>query len=133
MHKNLLQKTAGLAAALVVFSCASVFAEPVDLARERLDKFADYVAERQTKDIGYPLNHNIQLEGFYKWLTDRGIYKVMIDNAGDPYHIHGGYMNALEFEREVIETFGPHYGFDTKDVWGLVSFSGTVCLAIFDQ
>ena len=51
MHKNLLKKTAGLAAALVVFSCASVFAEPVDLARERLDKFADYVAERQTKDI----------------------------------------------------------------------------------
>ena len=71
------------------------------------------------------MNHNIQLEGFYKWLTDRGIYKVMINNAGDPYHIHGGYMNALEFEREVIETFGPHYGFDTKDVWGLVSFSGT--------
>ena len=125
MHKNLLKKTAGLAVALVVFSCASVFAEPVDLARERLDKFADYVAERQTKDIGYPLNHNIQLEGFYKWLTDRGIYKVMINNAGDPYHIHGGYMNALEFEREVIETFGPHYGFDTKEVWGLVSFSGT--------
>ena len=29
---------------MVVFSCASVFAEPVDLARERLDKFADYVA-----------------------------------------------------------------------------------------
>lgn len=74
MHKNLLKKTAGLAAALVVFSCASVFAEPVDLARERLDKFADYVAERQTKDIGYPLNHNIQLEGFYKWLTDRAWY-----------------------------------------------------------
>ena len=63
----------------------------------------------------------------------RGIYKVMINNAGDPYHIHGGYMNALEFEREVIETFGPHYGFDTKDVWGLVSFSGTVCLEIFGQ
>ena len=57
----------------------------------------------------------------------------MINNAGDPYQIHGGYMNALEFEREVIETFGPHYGFDTKEVWGLVSFSGTVCLEIFDQ
>lgn len=49
----------------------------------------------------------------------------MINNAGDPYHIHGGYMNVLEFEREVIETFGPHYSFDTKEVWGLVSFSGT--------
>ncbi len=125
LHTNYLKKTAALAAALVVFSCASAFSAPVDMAKERLDSFADYVAERQTKDFGYPLNHNIQLEGFYQWLTDRGIYKAMVNNAGDPFHIHGGYMHALEFEREVIEIFGPHFGFDVNNLWGLVSFSGT--------
>ena len=125
MRLSFKKKTAGFMAALLVLSCGYAFAAPVDLAKERLDGYAAYVAERRTKDIGYPLNHNIQLEGFYKWLVDSGVYKAMSNNAGDPFHPHGGYMNALEFEREVIEIVAPHYGFDVKDVWGLVSFSGT--------
>lgn len=34
-------------------------------------------------------------------------------------------LNALDFEREVIEFFGPLYGFDLDDRWGIVTFSGT--------
>ena len=31
----------------------------------------------------------------------------------------------MDFEREVIEFFGPLYGFDPGDLWGIVTFSGT--------
>ena len=112
-------------AAFMMLSCSYGFAAPVDLVKERLDVYAAHVAESQNKYLGYPANHNIPLEGFYRWLVDSGAYKAVSNNAGDPFHPHGGYLNALEFEREVIETVAPHYGFDVKDLWGLVSFSGT--------
>ena len=112
-------------AAFMMLSCSYGFAAPVDLVKERLDVYAAHVAESQNKYLGYPANHNIPLEGFYRWLVDSGAYKAVSNNAGDPFHPHGGYLNALEFEREVIETVAPYYGFDVKDLWGLVSFSGT--------
>ena len=32
---------------------------------------------------------------------------------------------AVWFEREVIESFAPLYGFDLDNLWGLVTMSGT--------
>lgn len=125
MHFSLKKKIAGIMAAFVVSSCGYAFAAPVDLAKERLDTYANHVAERRLENFGYPVNHDIQLQGFYQWLLDSGVYKAMSNNAGDPFHPHGDHLNGLEFEREVIEIFAPYYGFDVKDVWGLVSFSGT--------
>ncbi|MBO5604436.1 MAG: hypothetical protein J5915_03530 [Acidaminococcaceae bacterium] len=125
MYLSIKKKAAGLMAAFMMLSCSYGFAAPVDLAKERLDVYAAHVAESPNKYLGYPANHNIPLEGFYRWLVDSGAYKAVSNNAGDPFHPHGGYLNALEFEREVIETVAPYYGFDVKDLWGLVSFSGT--------
>ena len=125
MRLSFKKQTAGLMAAFVVLSSAYALAAPVDLAKERLDAYAAHVTERKFENLGYPLNHDIQLEGFYHWLIDSGVYKAMSNNAGDPFHPHGDYLHALGFEREVIEIFAPYYGFDVKDVWGLVSFSGT--------
>ena len=70
----------------------------------------------------YPVNQNVQLKEFYRWLTESGVDSAMINNAGDPFE---PYLNALDFEREVIEFFGPLYGFDQDDLWGIVTFSGT--------
>jgi len=77
------KQTAGLMAAFVVLSSAYALAAPVDLAKERLDAYAAHVAERKFENLGYPLNHDIQLEGFYKWLIDSGVYKAMSNNAGE--------------------------------------------------
>ncbi len=120
-----MKKAAAILAAAVSFSCAAAFAAPVDLAQERLDRYAEYIAEHKLNDFGYPANHDVQLEGFYQWLVKSGVYKAMSNNAGDPFEIHGGHLSSLEFEREVIEFFGPRYGFDLNDLWGLVTFSGT--------
>ena len=92
---------------------------------ERLDGFAREIAEKKPHDFGYPANHNIQLRDFYGWLAESGIGETMVNNAGDPYDIHEGHLNALAFEREVVDFFAPHYGFSTNEIWGLVTFSGT--------
>lgn len=62
---------------------------------------------------------------FYQWYIDSGACSTMVNNAGDPFHPHGEIINALSFEREFIEFFGPLYGFDKNNLWGLVTFSGT--------
>ncbi len=119
------RRTAGVLAVALGVSYGAALAAPVDLAEERLNQYAAYIKAHKYDDMGYPANHDVQLEGFYDWLVRSGAYKVMSNNAGDPFNIHGGHLNALNFEREVIEFFGPRYGFDVNDLWGLVTFSGT--------
>ena len=48
----------------------------------------------------------------------------MINNAGDPWSEHA-HVHALQFEKQVLEYFGPKYGFAKDELWGLISFSGT--------
>ena len=97
-----------------------------DHAQIRLDDFAYEIVTRKSRDLGYPTNQKSLLVGFYKWLWGSGLNLAMVNNAGDPFDgkKHSN-PNALEFEREVLEFFGPLYGFDKDDLWGIVTFSGT--------
>lgn len=99
--------------------------DEIALAEERLDRFSGDIVVRKNRDLGYPTNQKSKLIGFYKWLAGSGINLAMVNNAGDPFNIHGDHPNSLAFEREVIEYFGPLYGFDLNDLWGIVTFSGT--------
>ncbi len=119
------RRAAGILAVTVGLSCGAASAAPVDLAEARLDRYAAGIKERRDLDFGYPTNHDVELGEFYRWLLDSGMYKAMVNNAGDPFDIHEGHLNSLEFEREVIDFFGPRFGFDAKNLWGLVTFSGT--------
>ncbi len=104
----------------------STTSEAVDPAREELDELTAKLLEEKSMNLGYPVNQNMQLAGFYDWLTESGFDTLMANNAGDPFdnanHYH---INAMSYEREVIDFFGPLYGFDPKDLWGIVTFSGT--------
>ncbi len=98
----------------------------VDLAEARLDDLAASVVTRKQHDFGYPVNQKSRLVGFYRWFWGSGLNMAMVNNAGDPFDEEPGHlMNSLEFEREVIETVGPLYGFDPEDLWGIITFSGT--------
>lgn len=119
------KRTIGIAAAALGILYGSAFAAPAESVSDRLEQYADYVAERRDKDFGYPINHDIRMVDFYQWYIDSGACSTMVNNAGDPFHPHGEIINALSFEREVIEFFGPLYGFDKNNLWGLVTFSGT--------
>ena len=91
----------------------------------RLDKFAGDIIVNKSRQFGYPETQKSKLIGFYKWFIGSGLNLTMTNNAGSPFDIHEGLLNSLGFEREVIEYFGPLYGFDLSDLWGIVTFSGT--------
>ena len=91
----------------------------------RLDEFAARIAEEKTQQLGYPGNQNVLLADFYKWLVDSELDTAIVNNAGDPFNNNDPSLNALDFEREVIEYFAPQYGFDLDNLWGIVTFSGT--------
>ncbi|MBE7004530.1 MAG: pyridoxal-dependent decarboxylase [Ruminococcaceae bacterium] len=97
----------------------------IDLAEARLDEFAARAYQAKANAFGYPVNHKSRLIGFYKWLMGSGVNLTMVNNAGDPFASDDALINTLEFEREVIEYFGPLFGFDKDDLWGIVTFSGT--------
>lgn len=92
---------------------------------DKLDKWAGECIARNKMSLGYPGNNDIKLEGFYKWYTENNLEAMIINNAGDPFATGDHTLSSLDFEREVIEYFGPKYGFDTDNLWGLVTMSGT--------
>ena len=105
--------------------CGSAAETAADPAVDRLNAFAATVMEEKTQQLGYPGNQDVQLTEFYKWLINSGLDTAIVNNAGDPFNNTDPSLNALDFEREVIEFFGPLYGFDLDDLWGIVTFSGT--------
>ena len=125
LHFKSWKKTAGILAVAIGVTYGAAFAAPAENMEERLDAFAAKVSERKERDFGYPINHLVDLGEFYRWFVDSGAYAAMANNAGDPFHPHGDILGTLDFEREVIEFFGPLYGFDKNNLWGLVTFSGT--------
>ena len=97
----------------------------IDPAQARLDQFAADLVTRKLQEFGYPVNQKSQLISFYKWFSGSGLNLAMVNNAGDPFDDCSHLLNSLEFEREVIETLGPLYGFEEGNLWGIVTFSGT--------
>jgi len=91
---------------------------------DRLNAFAAHMLEERPHFIGYPINQDTELQGFYKWYQESGLYEAAMNNVGDPYKSSGLLLNTHEFETEVIEYFAPRFGFD-KNHWGFVTASGT--------
>ena len=106
-------------------SCVLEPENKADPAVERLNEFAAAVMDEKNQQLGYPGNQDVQLTDFYRWLTKSGLDTAIVNNAGDPFNNTDPSLNALDFEREVIEFFGPLYGFSPEDLWGIVTFSGT--------
>ena len=109
----------------LLWGCAGAQETEADAVIEQLDAFAAMVMEEKEQSFGYPGNQNVQLTAFYRWLIDSGLDTAIVNNAGDPFNNTDPSLNALDFEREVIESFAPMYGFDLEDLWGIVTFSGT--------
>lgn len=100
--------------------------DPISIEAQ-LDNLAGDIVTKKRFGFGYPVNQESKLVSFYKWLWGSGLNLAMIDNAGDPFNLEAESLliNTLDYEREVIESFAPLYGFDADDLWGIVTFSGT--------
>lgn len=92
---------------------------------EELDKWTENCLANRSVSLGYPVNQNMKLEGFYKWYTGNDMESMMINNAGDPFEEESRALTSSAFERQVIEYFAPKYGFDKDNMWGIVTMSGT--------
>lgn len=111
---------------LVLVFCVSSSALAADLqqARERLDTYAAEMLKERPHFLGYPINQDTELEGFYRWYYESGLYEAAMNNAGDPYKNGSALLNSHQFEKEVIDYFAPRFGFG-QDAWGFVAASGT--------
>jgi len=92
---------------------------------EKLDQWVEIWKKGQQTFFGYPLNQESELKDFYEWYTKTGMDVINLNNAGDPITDSPEKMSSHVFERDVIEYFAPYYGYDTNDVWGIVTHSGT--------
>lgn len=93
--------------------------------RERLDQFAQKLLEKKKSAAGYPVNQETSLDGFYAWYMKHELYRVAMNNVGDPYKQSPYSLNSHEFEQEVVNYFARLYGFKEGDYWGFVTASGT--------
>ena len=53
--------------------------------RERLDEFAQNFLEKRKFAVGYPGNQETSLGDFYAWYMKHELYRVAMNNVGDPY------------------------------------------------
>jgi len=123
-----MKKTVFFAAAfatMVLYCAAPVWAQQVvPSGFAELDQWVQKCQQEHVTALGYPGNYDSNLESFYHWYTANKMENILINNAGDPFEEPGA-LSSAKFEREVIETFAPMYGFDVQDLWGLVTMSGT--------
>lgn len=76
--------------------------------------------------IGYPVNQNSNIIGFYDWYTKTGLCDLMMDNAGDPFDKENYFViSTLNIEKKVIEMFAPFYDIPSDQIWGFVTNSCT--------
>ncbi len=117
----------GILALSLVFELVPVqMAGATEMPDAKLQKLVSNSLSNARISLGYPVNQNIALNEFYKWYVNSGLDTVAMNNAGNPFSSHRPLnLNTLELEREVIEFFAPLYGFDVKEVWGIVTMSGT--------
>lgn len=120
MSKKLIVCLLALAGSVSVFG-----QEIVPSGYDELDKWTKNCLANRPNDLGYPCNNDTKLESFYKWFTDNHLETMVINNAGDPFEPCDRPLASIDFERQVLEYFAPKYGFDSNDMWGIVTMSGT--------
>lgn len=96
-----------------------------DAMEERLNDYAKRMLQIRSDAMGYPVNQNTDLEGFYKWYCGSQLYNISLNNVGDPRQPSEIGFNSHEFENEVIDFFAPLYGFSRGDTWGFITNGGT--------
>ncbi|MCQ2801812.1 MAG: aminotransferase class V-fold PLP-dependent enzyme [Bacilli bacterium] len=97
-----------------------------DLKDEELVNLARHTYLRLDDTIGYPVNQNSNVVGFYDWYTKTGLCDFMMDNVGDPFDEENYFvLSALGIEKRVIKMFAPYYGIPLDKVWGFITNSCT--------
>jgi histidine decarboxylase len=114
--------TCALLAFILLSSSAFAISEQ---DRRRLDQFAEQVLEKSRRVVGFPENQDTSLDEFYEWYNKSKLFRVSMNNAGNPMTPSPYTLNTYAFENEVISYFARLYGFAEGNFWGFVTASGT--------
>ena len=96
------------------------------LSDEELVKLCKNTYFRIDESIGYPVNQNSNIIGFYDWYTKTGLCDRMADNVGDPFDVDNYFaISSMGIEKKVIEMFAPYYDIPNDQIWGFVTNSCT--------
>ena len=112
---------------VVMLFCSTTVAQNETVVTSGFSELDEWVSQckvERPNALGYPGNYDSKLDGFYAWYTENKMENILVNNAGDPF-ANPSVLSSLKFEREVIESFAPLYGFDLDNLWGLVTMSGT--------
>lgn len=74
---------------------------------------------------GYPINQDTSLDEFYEWYNRKKLYRVSMNNVGNPLNPSPYTLNTHAYENEVVSYFARLYGFSDGAFWGFVTESGT--------
>ena len=127
MMKNRVTTTITTMMLMLFCSGINIFAQSENVVPSgytELDEWVKQCKVERPNALGYPGNYDSKLDSFYDWYTQNKMENILINNAGDPFG-NPSTLSSLKFEREVIESFAPLYGFDLDNLWGLVTMSGT--------
>lgn len=114
-----------IAAAIAATILTACTGNPKSSGYDELDQWAETMVQNHLNQLGYPVNQNSHLDGFYEWYIANRLDRVVMNNAGSPFDVTSSLLSSHKFEREVLKFFAPLYGFDDNDFWGMVSSSGT--------
>jgi histidine decarboxylase len=90
---------------LSVVSLSNPASAITESQRGRLDQFAQKILEKKKTAVGYPVNQDTSLRDFYAWYMKHEMYRVAMNNVGDPYKQSPYTLNTHEFEQEVVNYF----------------------------
>ncbi len=96
--------------------------DPESMAK--LNAAARELTARQFMQFGYPFDQDTGLDAYYRWLADTRLADITLINVGSPYKKNWDMLNTDEFERDSIDFFASHFGFE-NDHWGVISNGGT--------
>lgn len=85
-EKNAAKKLAGaMLAAALLWAPSFGTVDAAVMPDKTITAETDRVLSSLPKMLGYPMNEDIKLEGFYKWYMKSGLTKLAMNNAGSPY------------------------------------------------
>ena len=112
--KNRITTTITTMMLMLFCSSINIFAQSENVVPSgytELDEWVKQCKVERPNALGYPGNYDSKLDSFYDWYTQNKMENILINNAGDPFG-NPSTLSSLKFEREVIESFAPLYGFD---------------------
>ncbi|MDD3587827.1 MAG: pyridoxal-dependent decarboxylase [Thermoguttaceae bacterium] len=92
---------------------------------EKLTSCAKAIVLKRRYQMGYPFDQATNLNAFYHWLYETGLYNTTLISVGSPWKESWDMLDVDEFERDAVSFMAEAFGFPHDTYWGFVTNGGT--------